>query len=425
MALTNAQLWDYLRGKYPNFANRTAKATKDLFTTRGFEEIQSFDSSILNDYFGLTLRVFLQKISVAEVKDLLEGQGFGESYETPYGGYIQRMSIDTLKPISPKYKGLQNGVSVDQYIVRKPEVSERFYTQNFDYQSLVTMPDDALYKNMWINETGMSEFMAGVMTALNNGYKLQKYNNKLEALNAAINSVTYALKDTQKYELEVTSTASITDDEVINFIRLVRNIVNGMVYTPATGAFNQAGFETTQDQGRLKILMRPAFADRLATVKRLNAAEDMSLPADVVLIPDFGGLKPYLMSGETKVYLQPIYDSLGEVVAYVDGSVTVNGPARYDAASGKWIVNVTTGGQTADTNQTVTDCLFEDPNADIQAVIADKGVIFESNQNPYVVEPARNAAGRYTNYWASSPNNAINVDRNFNLVTVKVVQAQV
>lgn len=392
MALTNAQLWDYLRGKYPNFANRTAKATKDLFTSRGFEEIQSFDSSILNDYFGLSLRVFLQKISVADVKDLLEGQGFGESYDTPYGGYIQRMSIETLKPVSPAYKGLQNGDAPDQYIVRKPETDERFYTQNFDYQSVVTMPDTDLYKNMWVQENGMSEFMAGVMKALNNGYILQKYNNKLEALNTAINSAIYPLKATQTYQLNVANAESLTDAEIIAFIKLVRDIVDAMVYTPATGAYNEAGFETTQDKNRLKILMRPAFANKLATISKLNSMEDMSLPVDIVKIPDFGGLFATDSDGHA---LDPIYDALGTITGWAYNGTEVPEPAI------TWV----------------------DPNARIQAIIADKGVIFESNQNPYQVEPARNARGLYTNFWASSVNNAISVDRNYNLVTIEVKQS--
>lgn len=385
MALTNIELWDYLRGKYPNFANHTSKGTKDLFTVRGFEELQSFDSSILNDFFGLSLRVFLQKITVANVKDILEGQDFGESYETPWGGYIQRMSVNSLKPVSPAYKGLENGDSPDQYVVRKAEIAEQFYVQNFDYQSLVTMPDMSVYKNIFVAETGMSDFMAGVMKALENGYTLQKYNNKMEALNAAINSTTYALKDTQKYQFDAHEI--ITAEEVIAFIKLVRDIVDAMVYTPATGAYNQGSFETTQDKSRLKILMRPSFANKLATISRLNSTEDMSLPVDIIKVPDFGGLKATL-DGTTE--LTPKYDSLG----------------------------VRTGWLNDTTDVAETDVVWVDPNANVQAIIADKGLIFESIQNPYTVEPARNARGLYTNYWASSPNNAINVDRYKNLVTI-------
>ena len=53
------------------------------------------------------------------------------------------------------------------------------------------------------------------------------------------------------------------------------------------------------------------------------------------------------------------------------------------------------------------------------AIIADKGWLFESIQNPYRVEPIRNPAGLYQNYWASAPNNAILVDALYNVVAVK------
>lgn len=404
MALTNAQLWTYLRNHYPKFKSETSAVTSELFTERGFEQLQNFDSSILNDFFDLSLRVFLQKIDVADVKDLLAGQDFGEDYETPYGGYTQRIAINSIKPVSPAFKGLQNGSSPDPFVVRKPDTSERFFTQNFDYQSLVTMPDAETYKNMFVNETGMSEYMAGIMKALANGYALQVYNNKLEAINAAINSKTYALKDTQKYGIAISNmeAGGITtaNDETafasqfIGFIQLVRNIVDGMVYNPATGAFNQAGFETTQDKGRLKMLVRPTLANAIAAIMKLNNADDMSLPIDIVKVPDFGGLIPY-KEAAYKTLLYPVYDQLGSVIGYAE-----------------------TEGATEPTVQ-ASAVYWKDPNEKVLAVIADKGVVFTNTQNPYKVEPIRNPRGLYTNFWASSVNNGIFYDRYYNLVTIE------
>ena len=404
MALTNAQLWTYLRNHYPKFKSETSEVTADLFTERGFEQLQNFDSSILNDFFDLSLRVFLQKIDVADVKDLLAGQGFGEDYETPYGGYTQRIAINSIKPVSPAFKGLQNGASPDPFVVRKPDTSERFFTQNFDYQSLVTMPDAETYKNMFVNETGMSEYMAGIMKALANGYALQVYNNKLEAINAAINSETYALKDTQKYGIAISNfdasgintanAETVFASQFIGFIQLVRNIVDGMVYNPATGAFNQAGFETTQDKGRLKMLVRPTLANAIAAIMKLNNADDMSLPIDIVKVPDFGGLIPYKEAAYTTP-LYPVYDKLGSVIGYAE-----------------------TEGATEPTVQ-ASAVYWKDPNEKILAVIADKGVVFTNTQNPYRVDPIRNPRGLYTNFWASSVNNGIFYDRYYNLVTIE------
>ena len=99
MALTNLQLWNHVRNKYPKFASETSEGTRDLFTERGFAQLKQFDASVLNDFFELSLRVFLQKVDVAGVKDLLADQGFGESYATPFGGYTQRIAVNTIKPI--------------------------------------------------------------------------------------------------------------------------------------------------------------------------------------------------------------------------------------------------------------------------------------------------------------------------------------
>lgn len=450
MALTNLQLWNYLRDKYPTFKSNTAEGTKDLFTSAGFEQLQQFNGQALNDFFGLSLRVFLQKITVADVKDLLEGQGFGESYSTPYGGYVQRIAVSSIKPVTPAFKGLQDGDSPDPFVVRKPESGEQFYKQNFDYQSMITIPDMGLYKNMFIQENGMSEYMSAIMKALANGYKLQVYNNKLEALNAAINSATYALQATQEFETadpiaDITAVNSgdksvAYASKYINFVNLVNNIVDGMVYTPATGAFNKAGFETVQDISRLKLLTRPALANGLKTISKLNDAKEMSLNIDVVKLPDFGGLTPTLTASETyaagTVYVSndstPTYTefkALTAVASTATIAATLTGVVRTEindnfgvkVADAYYLNDVVTVGQTAyDTIYVpVSQTRNVDPNEDILAVIADKGLVFENVQNPYNVEPIRNPRGLYTNFWCSSVNNGIVVDNYKNFVVIR------
>lgn len=452
MALTNLQLWNYLRSKYPTFQAITSEGTKDLFTSEGYEQLAQYNQQALNDFFGLSLRVFLQKINVANVKDILDDQSFGESYAMNRGGGItQRMAIPTVMPVSPAYRNLQNGDSPDQYVVRKPESSEQFFKQNFDYQSFITMPDDAMYKDMFIQEFGMSNYQAGIMKALADGYKLQKQANKFEAINAAINSATFPLQDTQVFETadpitDITAVNSADKSvayasKYINFVNMVNNIVDGMVYTPQTGAFNKAGFETTQDISRLKILCRPTLANGIKSISKLNAAEGMSLNIDPVKVPDFGGLVPVLTASETyaagTVYLAndatPTYaefKALTASAATATIAASLTGVVRtdiYDTFGAKvadayyLAAGVATVGQTSYTTiyVPVKNRRVYDPNEDIIAVIADKGLIFENEQNPYVVEPARNARGRYTNFWASSPKNAILVDNYANMVVIR------
>lgn len=459
--LTNGELWNYIRGKYPNFANQTSEATKDLFTERGFEQLRSFDSSILNDFFYLSMRVFLNKIDVAEVKDLLASQDFGETYDTPYGGYIQRLSVNSIKPISPRYKGLQNGDSPDPFVVRKPETNERFFVHNFDYASLITMPDTAMYKNMFIAEDGMARYAAGVMKGLQNGYTLQKYNNKMEALSAGIHSTDFPLKTSQEFECYLSLDHSETEPEyynnevskeMIEFVKLIRNIVDAMCFTPATSMFNAYGFETTQDASRLRLITTPAIVNTLATVTRMNSPEDMSLPIPIVKVPDFGGLAPVLDDSDSSFEYPAGAIRVGETVdtpnytSYKAATPTTE-PVRltgfdvdpdksymiYDdlgaevcfAYKGRYTMST----DPVEPGEPQTGVLYlpneyanwmskyEDDN--IVAIIADKGYIFEAQQNPYEVEPIRNPAGRYTNFWASSPENTIVVDHLYNCVVIR------
>lgn len=425
MALTNTQLWNYIRDKYPNFASQTAKGTADLFTARGFDQLAQFDSSVLNDFFSLSLRVFLQKVDVADVKDLLSDQDFGESYDTPYGGYVQRLSINSVKPISPGYKGLHDGDSPDPFVVRKPETNERFWTQNFDYASLITTPDQALYKNMFVAEDGMSRYLGGIMKALQNGYTLQKYTNKLEALNAGIHSSNFPLKATQQYE-----TADVTDSaSIIAFIKLVRDIVSAMTFNPATAAFNAYGFESTQEKDRLRLLVKPQLMNQIATISRLNSPEDMSLPIKIVQVNNFGGLTPKLHENDVfpagtikmDATQNPTYESY-KAASTIQSDFTV-GSEEYTATEiyDNFGTKVATAFWNPSVGQVYVPCeyaTYDDPNEDLLAVIADKGYIFENVQNPYQVEPIRNPRGLYTNFWASSPNNGIVVDHLYNIVTI-------
>lgn len=394
--ITNATIWDAIRDKYPQFAGHTAKATKDLFTSQGWEALSSNPQDV-NDFFALSMRVYLQLINVSRAKDTLEEKGFGEYFDNPMGGIIQRMAIDSVTPVSPAYKGLQNGSSVDPFIVRKPKAAERFFKRNFDYQSMITISDQYMLKDMFLNPYGIDEFMSGIMTGLQNGYINQVYLNKLEVIDKAINSVTWALKDTQKYEVSITTPGSPTANECIELIRLVKNIVSAMELGPQTDAYNALGFKSTQDKDRLKMLVRPGYKNAIETLVLANAynQERLQLPIDVIEVPHFGGLTPQVDIGGSLTDVSEIYDSLGVVIGY-DTDPTATNPT-YTEADVQWL----------------------DPNAQVIAVIADKGAVFTSKQNGYTVEPIRNPRGLYQNFFANSPNNTIAYDPLYNFVIIK------
>lgn len=391
---TNLALWDSLRKGYPQFATQTSKGTKDLFTTQGWEALKNTNPTAINDFFLLSMRVYLQLVNISHAVDPLENKGFGEYYDNPMGGYIQRMATYSIKPISPAYKNLTNGATVDPFVVRKPVTAERFFRQNFDYQSMITIPDDFAMKQIFISEFGMSEFMGGIMAGLNNGYTTQVYQNKLEALNAGINSTIYPLQVTQKVTVPMSATPTST--ELVGLIFAINELISAMEIAPQTSNFNAIKFSSTQDTSRLKLLIRPTYMNLIKTGVMPNAFNQqfLNLPIDVIEVENFGGLQAFKEATFTTP-LFPVYSTLGEELGFTE----------------------TSGGTTVTVQN---DAVFwKDPNAGVIAVMADKGYIFNSMQNPYSVEPIRNPRGLYTNYWASSPNNTIATDPLYNIVVFR------
>lgn len=419
--VSNVTLWDLARKADPAFASHTSKGTADLFTEKGFESITRNGLDTINDFFRISMRVAFQMLNVARARNPLANSGLVEVYDTPNGGYVQRMAMGAIKPVTPAYRGLTNGSSVDPFIVRKPELAERFFEQNFDFQNFITMQDFNV-KTIFISEYGMGQVLAGIMQSLQAAYTKQEYFNTLEALNAAINSTNTPLQDSQVIRLSSWTDAGVTTAELTQFLKVAKNVIRDLDASASSSKYNAAKFDDVVTSDDLVMLVRPSILTDIDAMNALNRPE-LGIDLSVTPVENFGGMKPYTINastGEADTLLQPIYDANGVQVAYVDGSVTVNGAARFDATSGKWIVNVTSGGTTADTNQTVTEnaITWVDPNAEVLAVIAQKGVIFENAQNPYRVEPIRNPRGMYDNYFANRPGTAIVYDAYRDLIVI-------
>ena len=389
--MTNANIWDTIRSKFPSFASHTSQATAELFTDRGFEALKRTDVNALNEYFQLSLQVKLLDVEAAHATNRLEKLGFGESFDAPFGGILQKIAVPYLKPLSPAYLNLENGKSVDPFVIRKTAPTERFFRQNYSFQSAVTIPDDSIYKNIFTTEYGMSYFAEAQMEALHTGYTVQQYQNMLEALNNGfIHSTKYPVQDTQK--LTITLSESPTDEELRAFVLAINNAVSALELDPITDAFNSMKFATTQDVSTLKLLLRPGIKNAIANIPALNAP-GLSLNVDIIEVPNFGGLVPYADSTYT-TQLYPIYDTVtGEEIGWT----------KTEGSS-----DVYTG-----------DVYYRDPNADVIGILADKGLVFHGIQNPYRVEPQRNGRGLYTNFWASSPNNTIAVDPIKNAILIQ------
>ena len=429
--VSNIELWNLARKVSPSFKSHTAEGTAETFTEKGFEALRVSDVGALNEFFEISLRVAFQKMTISRAKNLFEDKGLVEVYDTPNGGYVQRMAVDSIKPVTPAFKNLENGDSIDPFIVRKPKASERFFAQNFDYQSFVTLQDFQV-KQIFISEFGMGEFIAGIMKGLENGYTIQKSLNTKEAINKALNSTEYPLQDTQVIDVTWDFDSEPSTEMLTGYLLAIKDVITAMTTTEQTSAFNAGQFATAIDTSDLVMVARAGIKNRIELGLEVGAfnLDKLSIPVEnIIEVDNFGGLTPYIESESegavVQTAVQPIYDKNGEQVAYVDASVTVNGYATFNPTSQKWEVSVTTGGQTAITNQTVTEVDgYTDANADVLAVICQRGLIFENLQNPYEVRPIYNPRGLYQNYWASSPNNAIVVDPYYTMVVIRGDQTE-
>lgn len=403
-AISNVDLWNYARDINPTFRSHTAKATADLFTEKGFEALKLADINVINEFVEISLRVGFQLLNTSKAKNPLADTGLVQYYNTPNGGFTQRMAVHSIKPVSPKYKGLADGSTVDPYVIRKPKADERFFSINYDYQSFVTLQDFQL-KTVFISTNGMGEYVAGVMEGLRNGYTIQEYVNTLEALNAAINSTKYPLQDSQKINIDFANAEAPTNEELSTFILAANDLVSAMTISPQTSAYNAAKFDTAVSSNDLVILMRPKLKN-LMKVNLLTGAinpENLSLPLPIVEVENFGGLIPYQKPAG-------------------DGTPTTRVYPVYNTSTGEQIGWNTAENQST-TNVEDDEVVYVDPNKDVLAIVVQKGLIFENIQNPYEVRPIYNPRGLYTNYWASSPNNAINVDPYYNMVTLNATTA--
>lgn len=435
---SNADYYAEVVKNSPKFASYTAAGTQSRLTKAGVEALAQIPEAT-SEFFSTLLRIVWQKIDAARAQNDFERTGLLEDWAVPYGEYTQRMSTAMVTPISPKYRGLVNGGSVDPYVIRKPELNERFFPLNYDYQSLISM-QDIDFKRILLNEGEVGAVAAGIMQGLETGRIVQENLLVKNTLNAGINSTKHPLKETQKYKISsLTSNdiADYTNDQLVDLIVALGDIFSGMfaVDNPATGMYNAAGFKTRVESSEYVMLMRTGLKNRINKITRAGTynPEYLNLEIDnrIYDINDFGGLVPYTDETHT-TQLYPIFDSFGAETGYY---ITADNAASVDSLTAKTATpdggdvvtigyQITTAGTEASTisNVVAEDAIptdaWVDPNANVLAVIGQKGIMGINRQNGYTVTPIYNPAGIYTNYWANSPNNGIYYDYYYNLIVI-------
>lgn len=391
---SNVEWWNALRAKYSTFRSMTSEGTADLFTERGFADISRDNINALNQFYELSIRTVFQKLDMAKIHTRLMDSGLVESYSIEMGGISQRISMEAIDPVSPAFENLQDGGTVDPHVISKYKgAKERFFQRNFSYQSGVTIQDFQA-KQMFIGEYAMSTFLTGIMNGLELGYKKQLELNIYKVLHEAINRE--GIQDTQKIALTSWTDAGPTDAELKDFIAQLQDLATEMDVAITQPGFNEGKFDTAANKEDFVLLVRAGIVNRIKRNLMVGAynPENLTIPFKIVEVADFGGNQYYF--GDTDDYpLYPHYDSLGRV----DGWAFSEGGAKEKERNDPSIRIV-------------------DTDANVLAVVAQKGVIFSEIQNPYSVIPVPNGRGLYTNYWASAPENGIVYDKCYDMILI-------
>lgn len=397
-------IWSAVAKTSPSFQEHTAKGTMERFKSLGFEGIlkDQLDTKTFNEFLSLSMKAFLQKVIGSSAGNPLRERGLLEYYDQPYGGLAQRIAVSAVKPVTPVYKDKTQGGWVNPYVQNFADTSERFYPLNFDYQGVVTIGDDTLLKTSFNDGQGVSELIAGFLEGLESSYTIQEFENAIECLNAAINSTATPLQDSQVVTISGIG-SSPTAEGLTNLVKTVQKLASTMKTVPATSSFNAGKFQRRLSPEDHVILLRSGYKTDLSVgitpeLLIVNALrpETLSLGMDIIEVPNFGGLVPYKEQAFT-TQLYPVYsnDQFKQQIGWAE-----------------------TGGATAVTVQNGSE-FYKDPNSDVVAVIAQRGVIFETSQNPYNVEPIRNPMALRTNFIATRPNTGITYDSYYTFIVIK------
>lgn len=410
--LTNEQVLALCK-ESPSYKRWTSKLTNEIFTAAGFEEIELHDPEILEDFFKLSVRIVLNKIAYVNAKIPTTYKAIVEEFDTEKGGILQRITIHPIKPVSPAYRGLEEGGSVDPFIIRKPKTDERFYRMNFDYQNFITLQEINL-KQMFLSQDGIFTYVEGITKAFNDAYYIQKYETMRQMLHNMINSTKFPLLETQKYNGGTNEDLVNIDSDVSaeaqaayrEFINIIDNIASFMDATPMANSLNSKKFMHGMNREDYVLLIRYTIYNLIKKYEGVIVGGTgyikevlERIPFKVELVEDFGGI--YYVKASDNTPLLPVYNiKTGEALGFNENGGVYNPQ------------------DPSDTNAPLPEEEIKavDPNSDVFAVLAQRGIIFATKQNPYQIKSIYNPRGEYTNHFASQPNGAFNYDATYDMI---------
>ena len=231
MAAPNLLAWAQGLINSPTYAARIPQNVRDNITRLGYY----IDS---DDFDPTAITPFINGMLAKVGKQMVEGFQWDDNKwatfykgEIPVGGFIENNFIGITA--GEKYPvELNEGSTIDPFIIRKPNVKTTYFAVNFGMQYITSISDEQVSISVLSNET-LSSFIMECIGVLARSLQFDKYLVVREMFGAGD---IYGVTDT----VNITSTGdSFTEDEAIKIVRNIATRSKAMGYAQAQ--YNKAG----------------------------------------------------------------------------------------------------------------------------------------------------------------------------------------
>lgn len=238
----------------------TANSTQGLIALGNYVLSSSTDTELflntLTARIGKTIvryRLYRNKLSDLVLTDMEWGQ------------VLQKLAVKMPVSEADEQYGLTDGVSVDHYVVAKPQVDQKLFVVETPYQFHITIQRNLL-RAAFLSESAMESFISAIFGQVRN--KIESTLESMGRLNigaAVVESVAREVPLVTMYNTasgrSLTAASAILDSDFLRFaIRNMKTIMDGM--TDLSVLYNDGTIETFtpfEDQ-RIKVLSEFEYA---------------------------------------------------------------------------------------------------------------------------------------------------------------------
>lgn len=187
-----------------------------------------------------------------------------------FSATLQKIYVDPLEARENPEYNLVDGQSIDQYIVRKPTAKQKIFSNKNTFEIDVTIPDDSL-SSAFRSPEEMSAFIDGIMQAVENTMQVEIENLQLMAIDNMIGETIHSGKATQKVNLlkeyntlhlssPITLEDALTNVEFLKFATTRINETRKRMRKMSV-LFNSEGWHRHTPDADLRVLVLDEFED--------------------------------------------------------------------------------------------------------------------------------------------------------------------